>query len=592
MYTAADVALHNTASDCWIICENRVLDVTRFLASHPGGVAALSKPGRAGEDVTNHFVRIGHSKKARQVMLSMQIGSLSLTPSTHSTSTAFENTFTTTANNKNNKNNTNNADDASHDLEKERAIQWHADRRKAILAAHPSIANLAGHNPFSPFLGIFAAILHCYCCVLAQRTSWTGAFVLAYTVGAVCKMWQFAICHDICHGTAGALLERFPILKHTAMHLSTLPAFGGSTHMYYSFQHVGHHSSLGSQSTMEVAGTSGGYGLSSKTFLMPDSDGDAFAVGTLSLGKLLMRWKSSMDDDGGPGRLQREYVGQHSEYIMDIHTNTLANKLLKCILAQLSHVAFHFSLIGPNVTLAVLLWPPVSVALMLMPETWIVSGNKARELVMRMFVRVAPSTALHNWAWIVLGWWLLFRVGGGGGEQGGVSNDVLVWTWVSVAKGVWYLWLSELFLYGFLFHPFMGYFLGTHRSGGEGFKKKVEGHDSAGGRGGGEGGGRGAYASVRGTDDDPEEANDGGGSGGGDTCQPTMSTYSASASAACLYLTHHVEHHDFPNVPWSRLFKITELAPEFYNDLEQSPGFCSTIWRWIQFSGGWSYSCQ
>jgi cytochrome-b5 reductase len=75
-YTLSEVAKHNTESDCWVVVHGAVVDVTKFLSTHPGGLAALSKPGRGGCDVTEHFERIGHSEKARSIMRSMQIGIL------------------------------------------------------------------------------------------------------------------------------------------------------------------------------------------------------------------------------------------------------------------------------------------------------------------------------------------------------------------------------------------------------------------------------------------------------------------------------------------------------------------------------------
>jgi len=40
-----------------------------------------------------------------------------------------------------------------------------------------------------------------------------------------------------------------------------------------------------------------------------------------------------------------------------------------------------------------------------------------------------------------------------------------------------------------------------------------------------------------------------------------------------------VEHHDFPTVPWARLPAVRRLAPEFYADLDWSPGLCHAVWR-------------
>lgn len=50
--------------------------MTAFLNMHPGGVGALSKAGRGGQDVSSHFARIGHSAQAHKKMKSMQIGTL------------------------------------------------------------------------------------------------------------------------------------------------------------------------------------------------------------------------------------------------------------------------------------------------------------------------------------------------------------------------------------------------------------------------------------------------------------------------------------------------------------------------------------
>ncbi|RKP26505.1 FAD binding domain-containing protein [Syncephalis pseudoplumigaleata] len=52
-YSAADVAKHNTEKDCWVIVNNQVLDVTDFLADHPGGKKAILL--FAGKDATEEF---------------------------------------------------------------------------------------------------------------------------------------------------------------------------------------------------------------------------------------------------------------------------------------------------------------------------------------------------------------------------------------------------------------------------------------------------------------------------------------------------------------------------------------------------------
>merc|ERR1719203_810684 len=47
------VAKHVTKSDCWVVVDNQVLDVTNFLSSHPGGELAILT--FAGKDATEEF---------------------------------------------------------------------------------------------------------------------------------------------------------------------------------------------------------------------------------------------------------------------------------------------------------------------------------------------------------------------------------------------------------------------------------------------------------------------------------------------------------------------------------------------------------
>lgn len=44
---------------------------------------------------------------------------------------------------------------------------------------------------------------------------------------------------------------------------------------------------------------------------------------------------------------------------------------------------------------------------------------------------------------------------------------------------------------------------------------------------------------------------------------------------------YHNEHHDFPNVPGSRLPKVRAIAPEFYDNLKHYDSWTSVIWQFL-----------
>lgn len=52
-FTRAEVAQHNTKSDCWIVVHNLVLDVTEYMPLHPGGERTISI--YAGGDATECY---------------------------------------------------------------------------------------------------------------------------------------------------------------------------------------------------------------------------------------------------------------------------------------------------------------------------------------------------------------------------------------------------------------------------------------------------------------------------------------------------------------------------------------------------------
>jgi len=60
MPTAEEVAKHDKENDCWVVIDEEVLDVTKFLDDHPGGKKAIMI--YAGKDATEEFDML-HDRK-------------------------------------------------------------------------------------------------------------------------------------------------------------------------------------------------------------------------------------------------------------------------------------------------------------------------------------------------------------------------------------------------------------------------------------------------------------------------------------------------------------------------------------------------
>ena len=73
-YTLAQVAEHTTNTDCWMVIDNKVLNVTEFLKEHPGGAEVMVEV--AGQDATQSFKDVGHSADAWEMLDDYQVGSI------------------------------------------------------------------------------------------------------------------------------------------------------------------------------------------------------------------------------------------------------------------------------------------------------------------------------------------------------------------------------------------------------------------------------------------------------------------------------------------------------------------------------------
>ena len=79
-YTIAEIAKHNTSSDCWLLIDGNVYNVGKFLGSHPGGTSTILP--YCGKEATNAFDTLGsgsgrgHSNQATNMLAEYLIGKL------------------------------------------------------------------------------------------------------------------------------------------------------------------------------------------------------------------------------------------------------------------------------------------------------------------------------------------------------------------------------------------------------------------------------------------------------------------------------------------------------------------------------------
>lgn len=68
------VARHTSSTDCWMVIDGKVYDVTKFLDEHPGGEEIMLDA--SGRDATREFEDVGHSGEARAQLDQLHIGSV------------------------------------------------------------------------------------------------------------------------------------------------------------------------------------------------------------------------------------------------------------------------------------------------------------------------------------------------------------------------------------------------------------------------------------------------------------------------------------------------------------------------------------
>lgn len=84
----AEIAKHNTKSDCWMLINGKVYNVTSYFGSHPGGSGTMAPT--CGKDATDAYYtqdpyasssssRSAHSSRAQSLLSNYYLGNLNQT---------------------------------------------------------------------------------------------------------------------------------------------------------------------------------------------------------------------------------------------------------------------------------------------------------------------------------------------------------------------------------------------------------------------------------------------------------------------------------------------------------------------------------
>ncbi len=119
----------------------------------------------------------------------------------------------------------------------------HPPRKRAILAAHPEVARLIGHDPITAVITVCVVVGQVAIAGLLGSLGlsyWWLALIAAFCIGAFANHAMFVVIHDACHN---AILPK-PVWNKWVGILADLPNTV-PTAMGFRCYHIKHHSHLG-----------------------------------------------------------------------------------------------------------------------------------------------------------------------------------------------------------------------------------------------------------------------------------------------------------------------------------------------------------
>lgn len=126
--------------------------------------------------------------------------------------------------------------------------EWHRQRRKAILEAHPEVSALIGQEATTLPLLAAVNLAQLSACVAAAHLPTYELAPAAVLIGGTLSLWQFALLHDVKHGTA-ALPSG--VSRDRVVFWGALPSLFGYF-LYLRYGHLSHHRAFGERGISEL----------------------------------------------------------------------------------------------------------------------------------------------------------------------------------------------------------------------------------------------------------------------------------------------------------------------------------------------------